>query len=273
MGMEKWILDGYGRNLDPQNFSSNPLAIRDSNHYVYEYTKGVAENWDQLIDWRSRFENETKFFLQILRNRKRTKILDVATGTGFDSIHLIEAGFDVTSLDGSASMLKEAQRNAKKRKCNLKIIHSDWRSAYKETTEKFDAIICLGNSFSHLFTIEDQIKSLKVFNSLLRDDGILIFDHLNFHKINFNDSNFKHKFYYSSKKAYTQLEYLDDNLARLCYKFPFFFTFYLNLFPINMNYARDLLMENGFNRVKTFYDFSDTISNDPEFFIHIGDKN
>jgi hypothetical protein len=40
-----------------------------------------------------------------------------------------------------------------------------------------------------------------------------------------------------------------------------------------MNYARDLLVENGFNRVKSFFDFSDTVSNDPEFFIHIAEKS
>ena len=42
-------------------------------------------------------------------------MLDVAAGTGFHSVRLIEAGFDVVSADGSAQMLYKAFENGKRR--------------------------------------------------------------------------------------------------------------------------------------------------------------
>ena len=53
--------------------------------------------------------------------------------------------------------------------------------------DRFDAIICLGNSFPGL-TFEDsaltpQKKALNNFNSLLRPGGVLLIDHRNYDNI------------------------------------------------------------------------------------------
>ena len=72
-------------------------------------------------------------------------MLDVATGTGYHSVRLIEAGFEVTSADGSPTMLAKAFENAKKRGHILRTIHADWRWLNKSVHDLYDAVICLGH--------------------------------------------------------------------------------------------------------------------------------
>src|SRR5437588_1191234 len=84
-----------------QSFGDDPLAIRDTDHYKEEYVEGFVEKWDDLIDWKRRYESEGSFFIDLLKERGVKRVLDVATGTGFHSVRLIEAGFETISVDGS----------------------------------------------------------------------------------------------------------------------------------------------------------------------------
>ena len=88
-----------------QKYSDDPLNDRDTDHYIGEYVSEFVNKWDELIDWQARAESEGKFFIDVLQGRNKKTILDVATGTGFHSVQLVKAGFDVTSADGSMEML------------------------------------------------------------------------------------------------------------------------------------------------------------------------
>ena len=94
-----------------QDFGADPLNVRETNCYQKEYVQSFVEKWDELIDWDARAESEGQFFIDILKARGKTQILDVATGTGFHSVQLLKAGFDVTSADGNAEMLTKAFEN------------------------------------------------------------------------------------------------------------------------------------------------------------------
>jgi len=96
-----------------QEYGPDPVAVRDTDQYHSEYVQKFVEKWDDLIDWDARAESESGFFIQVLKAAGKRKILDVSTGTGFHSVQLLRAGFDVTSVDGSANMLIKAFENAK----------------------------------------------------------------------------------------------------------------------------------------------------------------
>lgn len=76
-----------------QDFGADPLQVRDSDHYADEYVEGFVDKWDDLIDWKKRYESEGSFFVDLLKSRGVKSVLDVATGTGFHSVRLIEEGF------------------------------------------------------------------------------------------------------------------------------------------------------------------------------------
>ena len=147
--------DNAELRLREQNYGDDPLADRDTDLYRGEYVMSFVEKWDELIDWDARAQSEGRFFIDVLRARDKKSVVDVATGTGFHSVRLTEAGFDVTSADGSAAMLAKAFENGKKRGLILKSVQADWRQLNKSIQGKYDAIICLGNSFTHLHEEQD----------------------------------------------------------------------------------------------------------------------
>ena len=256
-----------------QDFGEDPIAIRETDHYHKEYVQEFVEKWDELIDWEARAESEGRFFIDMLRARNKAKVLDVATGTGFHSVELLRAGFEVTSVDGNAEMLAKAFENARHHGLVLNTLHADWRWLNREVHSKYDAIICLGNSFTHLFNERDRRRSLAEFYAALRHDGILILDQRNYDAILDNGYKSKHKYYYCGDKVAVQPEHVDPGLARFRYEFPDGSTYRLNMFPLRKDYVRRLMSEVGFQKTKTYGDFQETYQEtDPDFFIHVADK-
>lgn len=256
-----------------QDFGENPLEVRDTDHYQMEYVHEFVNKWDALIDWEAREENENKFFINELKSRGKQKILDVATGTGYDSVKLLKHGFEVTSVDGSPHMLAKAFENARKRGKILQTVQADWRWLNKDVHSKFDAAICLGNSFTHLFNENDRRKALAEFYATLRHDGILILDHRNYDSILDHGFDSKHTYYYAGDNVKAEPEHMDEGLARFKYEFPDKSTFHLNMFPLRAEYVRKLLKDVGFQTVTTYGDFQETYKDkDPDFIVHIAEK-
>jgi SAM-dependent methyltransferase len=271
--IEGWICMTYQETTTIQNFGDNPLAIRDTDHYEQEYIEAFVEKWDDLIDWEARAESEGGFFIQALKAHGKQRVLDVATGTGFHSVQLLRAGFDVTSADGSAAMLAKAFENAKRRNLILKTVQADWRWLNKSIHGKYDAIICLGNSFTHLFDEMDRRRVLAEFYAALRYDGMLILDQRNYDAILDVGFDSKHKYYYCGDRVVAEPEHVDESLARFQYAFPDGSTFHLNMFPLRKNYVRRLITEAGFQGVRTYGDFQESYGeHDPDFFVHVASK-
>ncbi|MDZ7676254.1 MAG: class I SAM-dependent methyltransferase [Acidimicrobiales bacterium] len=257
-----------------QDYGDHPEEVRESDHYRNEYIHDFVDKWDELIDWEGRSESEGAFFAEVLRGRGKEKVLDVATGTGFHSVRLLEQGFEVMSADGSAMMLTKAFDNARERGHVLKTVRADWRWLNRDVHSKFDAIICLGNSFTHLFDESDRRRALAEFYAALRHDGVLIIDQRNYDSILDDGFSSKHTYYYCGDQVSAEPEYVDDGLARFRYDFPDGSQYHLNMFPLRKNYTRKLLNEAGFPRVHTFGDFQETYQeSEPDFFIHVAEKS
>ena len=257
-----------------QGYGAQPLTVRETNHYTNEYVEGFVDKWDQLIDWDARSRSEGRFFIDMLRARGKETVLDVATGTGFHSVRLLEAGFDVTSADGSAEMLGKAFENAKQRGQILKTVQADWRWLNRDIKGKFDAVICLGNSFTHIFDEFDRRRALAEFYAALKHDGILIMDQRNYDVILDDEFRTKHKYYYCGEDVTAEPEHVDDGLARFRYTFPDGSEYRLNMFPLRKSYTRRLMREAGFARVRTYGDFQEEFEDtEPDFFVHVARKN
>ena len=258
----------------PQEYGDDPTAVRDTDQYTGEYVRGFVEKWDELIDWDQRSFAEGSFFIEELRKRGVKRVLDVATGTGFHSVRLIEAGFEVVSADGSPHMLSKAFENARRRGHVLRTVQADWRWLNRDVMGRFDAVICLGNSFTHLFSERDRRKTLAEFYAALVHDGVLILDQRNYDSILDHGFSSKHRYYYCGDQVSAEPEYVDEGLARFCYSFQDGSRYHLNMFPLRKDYSRRLMQEVGFQRVETYSDFQETHHEpDPDFFIHVAEKS
>jgi len=256
-----------------QHFGEDPIAVRDSEHYQDEYVKSFVEKWDELIDWESRAESEGRFFIDLLKQYGKKKVLDVATGTGFHSVRLAREGFEVISADGSPEMLSMAFDNGRRYGLILRTTQADWRWLNRDVYGKYDAVICLGNSFTHLFDERDRRKALAEFYAALRHDGILILDQRNYDRILDEGFSSKHKYYYCGDQVSAEPEHVDDGLARFCYSFPDGAEYHLNMFPLRKEYTRKLMREVGFQKIDTYGDFQDSHREEqPDFYIHVAHK-
>uniref|UniRef100_A0A8C1YYK7 Glycine N-methyltransferase n=1 Tax=Cyprinus carpio TaxID=7962 RepID=A0A8C1YYK7_CYPCA len=159
-----------------------------------QYADGkAAKVWQLYIgDTRSRTEEYKSWVLSLLRKHGVQKVLDVACGTGVDSIMLVEEGFKVVSVDASDKMLKYALKERWERRKestfdNWVIEEANWLTLsedVKKPGDGFDAVICLGNSFAHLPDFKgdqsDQKLALQNIASMVKPGGILIIDHRNY---------------------------------------------------------------------------------------------
>lgn len=256
-----------------QSFGKDPVEMRETDHYQDEYITGFVEKWDQLIDWDARATGEGSFFIDTLKERGAKQILDVAAGTGFHSVRLLQAGFDVISADGSEEMLTKAFENARNRGQFLNTVCADWRWLNRDVHGEFDAIICLGNSFTHLFSERDRRKALAEFYAMLKHDGILILDQRNYDAILDCGYDCTHQYYYCGDNVVAEPAYVDEGLARFRYSFPDKSEYYLNMFPLRKEYMINLMEQVGFQTVETFGDFQETFKDEePDFFIHVAEK-
>ena len=256
-----------------QHFGDDPVAVRSTDHYTKEYVHGFVDKWDELIDWDARAKSEGDFFIDVLKKQGAQRILDVATGTGFHSCRLIEAGFQVVSADGSPEMLAKAFENGRQRGHILRTVQADWRWLNRDVFGKFDAVICLGNSFTHIFNERDRRKALAEFYAALRHDGILMVDQRNYDGILDRGFTSKHTYYYCGDDVSAEPEHVDEGLARFRYSFSDGSRYYLNMFPLRREYARGLMYDVGFQEVRTYADFQESHqTDDPDFFIHVASK-
>lgn len=179
--------------------------------------------------------------MEILRRHGARRVLDVATGTGFHSCRLSVAGFEVVSVDGSPAMLAKAQANAARRGLTLTPVLADWRNLAEKVQGPFDAVICLGNSFTHLFTDAERRQALEQYHRLLGPGRVLIMDQRNYDLILDRGYHTKHVYYYCDQGVRVEPEHMDEGLARFCYTFPDRSKYYLNMCPLRLKYLLGLL--------------------------------
>ncbi|XP_071493911.1 glycine N-methyltransferase-like [Diadema antillarum] len=162
-----------------------------------QYADGkAAKVWEYYIGSRNeRTEVYRTWLTQLLRDKNCKKVLDVACGTGIDSVMLLEEGFEVVSVDASDKMIMHAFRERWSRRKEdafdkWEIDIANWLTLPDDLPAqegKYDALICLGNSFANLpdfeGTLNNQRVALKNFADFLRPGGILIIDHRNYDAI------------------------------------------------------------------------------------------
>ena len=155
----------------------------------------------------------------------------------------------------------------------MRTVQADWRYLNRDVHGEFDAIICLGNSFTHMFHERDRRKALAEFYAMLKHDGVLILDQRNYDTILDNGFSSKHTYYYCGDEVRAEPEFVDEGLARFRYAFPDDSVYHLNMFPLRRDYTRRLMFEVGFQNIETFGDFQETYPDeDPDFYIHVAEK-
>ena len=247
----------------------------NSSMFIKEYTSEFVGRWDELIDWEKRGESEGGFFERILQEHGAKTVLDIASGTGYHTVTLNMNGFDCTGSDGSANMVSKARENAERfGLTDVRLEEAEWTSLSSTfTNEKFDAIVCLGNAFTHLFDDTERRIAMKQIYGLLNEGGVAIIDHRNYDAILDNGFTSKHQSYYLGDTVDIRPESVSEDGVRFRYSYSDGSVHHLTLCPIRQDYVTSLLSDTGFQEVKRYGDFeADYNTYDPDFIVQVAKK-
>jgi len=112
-----------------------------------------------------------------------SRILDIACGTGGYSIALAERGHRVTGVDLDGAMIRSARSKARDLDDALDFRVMDMLSMTDALDPGFDLVFCIGNSLVHLETDEQIGQLLDDCRTLLRPEGVLVVQIINYDRI------------------------------------------------------------------------------------------
>jgi len=246
------------------------------------YSKALVNVWVDYINWNKRRQAEGGFLLNTLKKFNCQKIFDACLGDGADSIHLLKNSFNVTSNDLDNLFIQKAKENANKQNVTLTITKYDWKDLDKHFEKKsFDAITCLGNSLTHLFSKKDRLKTLKNFLHILNDNGILIIDERNYQNILdkreeiLSDEKFRlsNEFVYCGDNVRSRPIEISENQVRLEIKDERSGkNWHLLIYPFRRGELLNLLKEIGFTKIEQYSDYKKGFYPDAEFYQYVCQK-
>lgn len=122
-------------------------------------------------DRRVKFNDDIPFWLN-QATRYGDPILELGCGTGRVAIPLAKAGFSVTGIDISDSMLSQAKKKAETENVEIEWIKGDIRDF--DLNKKFQLVIFPLNTICHLYTLQDLEGCFSCVRRHLLPDGRFI---------------------------------------------------------------------------------------------------
>lgn len=129
--------------------------------YRHRDTQGAREEVDHMVNW--------------LKLPKEARVLDLCCGMGRHSMALVEAGFEVTGVDLSEVLLREARKNDPGQLVTW--LQADMRNL--PLAGEFDAVVNLFSSFGYFEEDREHIQVLREIKRMLKPTGRFIIDYLN----------------------------------------------------------------------------------------------
>ena len=121
---------------------------------------------------------------RLLQRTSRTSaVLEAACGTGVDAAVLARRGFTVSAADGSDAMAEEAAARFRRERLAIPLLHSSWADLPAATRERFDVVLCIGNSLVHAAGREAMVEALTGLRRMARPGGYVVVDSRNWEKL------------------------------------------------------------------------------------------
>ena len=138
------------------------------------YDKLLAGNYSWMFGGSENKITENKIYFEShgIKPERSGIALDLGAGSGFQSIPLSQIGFSVIAIDFSETLLAEIRTNSDG--LNIKTINDDFLNLKMHLPSKIELCVCMGDTLTHLNSLEDVEKLLTDIHSVLEDDGKLI---------------------------------------------------------------------------------------------------
>lgn len=134
--------------------------------------------------YQHRDEEDARWMINLLQRsisvNTKSKVLDIACGSGRHSLELARRGFDVTGFDLSKFLINEAEKNlksSKEKNLKLKFLIKDMRDFNFKNS--FDVAVNIFTSFGYFENDSENFKVIKNVSDSLKMGGYFVFDFLN----------------------------------------------------------------------------------------------
>jgi glycine/sarcosine N-methyltransferase len=110
-------------------------------------------------------------------------VLDAACGTGVNAAALARRGYRVWAADGSSAMAAVAAERFRSEQLEIPLAVSLWADLPAVVGERFDVVLCTGNSLVHAVGREAMIQALTGLREMVRPGGHVVVDSRNWEKL------------------------------------------------------------------------------------------
>ena len=110
-------------------------------------------------------------------------VLDASCGTGINAAVLARRGFDVWATDGSEAMITEAAARFRREHLAIPVRRCLWADLPRTLAERFDVVICVGNSLVHAAGRDAMVEALTGLRRMARPGGHVVIDSRNWEKL------------------------------------------------------------------------------------------
>jgi SAM-dependent methyltransferase len=136
---------------------------------------------DALANGRAINHPATARLLQ--RISRTSSVLDAACGTGVDAAVLARRGFTVWAADGSEAMAGGAAARFRRERLAIPLLPCRWADLPAATGERFDVVLCIGNSLVHAAGRDAMVAALTGLRRMARPGGYVVIDSRNWEKL------------------------------------------------------------------------------------------
>ena len=110
-------------------------------------------------------------------------VLDAACGTGSNAAALARRGYRVRATDGSDAMVAMAADRFRREQLEIPLARCLWADLPAVTGERFDIVLCIGNSLVHAASRDAMIAALTGLRQMARPGGHVVVDSRNWEKL------------------------------------------------------------------------------------------
>ena len=136
---------------------------------------------DELADGRA--INHPAVARLLRRIGSASAVLDAACGTGVDAAVLARRGFTVRAADGSEAMAEGAAARFARERLVIPVLRSSWADLPAATGERFDVVLCIGNSLVHAAGRGAMVEALTGLRRMARAGGYVVVDSRNWERL------------------------------------------------------------------------------------------
>jgi glycine/sarcosine N-methyltransferase len=117
------------------------------------------------------------------RTSRAGAVLDAACGTGINAAALARRGYRVSAADGSEAMIAAAAARFRSEQLEIPLVHCMWADLPAVVGERFDVVLCIGNSLVHAAGRDAMIGALTGLREMVRPGGHVVVDSRHWEKL------------------------------------------------------------------------------------------